>query len=238
MASEGKRSLDKTKMNKTMNDIVKNELGGKSGISVPTTPVMDVPLTKLLDFNGREISKDPVDLKSIPAVKSVLDYNKSVLEIEKEYSSDTIEILDGTILVRLFKKIPIRNGLHIGFNSLVLGAKQLKMSSVEDPLHFNNIGVIVNMDASYEARNEQYPGSWKLKVGDIVQVKEVEALTFIEQQGGSLAPPYLKNMFFKYDDKRRINESGYIGITSREIKCKLPNFDLEDYQEREFKTNN
>lgn len=227
----GKRGIDKTNMKKGMNDLLEMEPKMKVSSLGKTATLTSNGIVKpdntLVDISGNElIPKDPLEH---PEVKKVLEYNESILSIEEEYSKSEIDLTDGGILIRLFKRVPIRNGLYMGFNVPIQGAKQMQYAEAKDPFAFDHVGIIVNFDSTYERRNEQTPGSWRYNIGDIVQINPIESMTIIENMGGTYRPAHLRSMFFRYDEERNYNELGYIKIDSRSINCRLPKFNFKNY---------
>ena len=238
----GKTGTNTTKRNKTMNEIISEDgtldLGGASD-ATPVAMKRKAPRAAsketVEDIPGEATAMTIDELKETPNIKRILEYNAAVGKIDKGYSDKALRLMDGTILVRLFKRIPVRNGVEIALTVPKMGKQQLKAESVRDPYHFDNIGVVVNLDPTYEVRNITQPGSWDLKEGDIVQIKEMEAVTIMEYKSGELIrPPHLKSQYFKYDETGAYIDLGYVAISSREIKAKLIDFNIQDYQEKFF----
>jgi len=227
---KNKRNLDKTQQNKTMNDIIStlpdpvNEFANQteSGIILNNND-------SILNINNEKV----YSIKESPEIKSEIEYNRNVLNLEKEYSPEEIDIIDGGILIRLIKKISCKNNFEIVQSVPVIGGKQLKPEMARDPYKFNNIGIIVNYDKTYDKRNEIAPGNWRLNIGDIVQISPFESMTIIRKLEN--VTPYLENSFFKYNEARHFHELGYIKLKSQNIICKLPKFDMEEYIESHFK---
>lgn len=208
---------NKPRKQRTMNEMMDKGSGISSGISDIIT--ID---PKLVDANG--LPMGPSDIKEDPIVKGVLEYNRSIFTIENEYSDNELMFTDGTILVRLFRKIPVSGGLYRDFSVPVSGSKQLKPEFARDPYFFNNIGVIINYDKTYE--ND--PERWRFTTGDLVMVDPRMAMTTVLKLKG--IPPYLESGFMSYNEERSFDKLGYIKITKREIICRLPKFKIEDYE--------
>lgn len=220
-------SKDRTGKRKTMNDIIAGDMKGKPVEKTMTTTETGLiaPGMDLVGADGKPILSDP---REDEYIKKVLAYNESLDDIEKNYSIEEFTPDNGMILVRLYKRIPVRNNLLVGFQVRVTGAKQMKEEYVLDPYHFDIIGKVVNYDPEYKKKDFNF----KYEVGDVVQVTKDSVQTVIEKHNPT---PYVKGAFFTYNEERGLNETGYVQIRLNNIKGKVNNFDLESYTETAFK---
>lgn len=208
---------DKPRKKTTMNEMVRGLPGAGETIITPHTDI--------ITMSGETLVSSVRDDKR---VKDIMEYNKSVEVIEKEYSDEELQLLTGQIIVRLFRKLPVKGNIFMGYHTGLIGSKQLKVEDIKDPWHFANIGVIVNYDKTYERRDP-----WLLNVGDIVQINRLDAVTVIEKQKED--KPYLRRQFKRYDETRNTKELGYVNLTSQDIICKLVKFNIDEYHEEFFK---
>jgi hypothetical protein len=221
------RGIDKTFMNKTMNELIPKQKDSKLYKSDSETGLLRPIQPKLVDANGN------LNIQDDPTVKGSIDFNNQVEIIEHDYSKKAIEFTNGSILVRLFKKVPAYKGFLNTF-TVPLMKQQGKTEIVPDPMHFSSIGVIVNYDPTYENRSVVSGTPCRFAVGDIVQVDIREAMTLIQENGGQRTMPMLKSMYLRYDETRRFEDLGYITITSNSITNKLLKFDLNKFNTSGF----
>lgn len=224
-----KRGIDKTFMNTTMNDLVTKQQDKQSKVymSDPKTGLLRPEQPKLVDASGNFNIQDDL------AVKAAIDFNNKVQNIEPQYSKNSIEFTNGSILIRLFKKVPAYKG-YINTFSVPLIKQQGKTEIVPDPMHFSSIGVIVNYDPTYENRAIVSGTPCRFAEGDIVQVDIRESMTLIQESGGERTMPMLKSMYLRYDETRRFKDLGYITITTGSITNKLLDFDLNKFNTSGF----
>lgn len=215
MGNKEMHTKNKRKKMTTMNEMVQSFPGTGEKIYTPSTD--------LIDLQGKPIK----NIREDEEVMKIIEYNKSVENIESEYSEESMVFLTGQILVRLYRRLPVENGLYAGYTVPVVGDKQLKHETRKDPFHFAHIGRVINYDRTYEKRDP-----WRLTVGDVVQVNPVESMTIIEKL---IDIPYLRRQFKRYDETRTYVNLGYIVVTSQEIQCKLPKFNINEYHEEFFK---
>lgn len=231
---------DKRKKDTQMNDMIPESavtevVKKKGGRKI-------IPLDDTLD-DGEDIIKDPRDDEY---VKDVIAYNQEVkdsvgAESEKSYSQEGFDPGQGGIIIRLFRKIPCRQGTLVGFqvvpNTQMKGNRPVKQEPLLDPYHFENIGVIVNYDSEYDKKNELAAKAGEIpffsyKVGDVVQLNSDVSRTVIDAPG---QPPYIKGVYFAYNEMRNLRDTGYVMIRSNSITGKIKNFDLDAYTEDAFR---
>lgn len=218
MGKKGTVLKSKPKKRVTMNEMVMDMPN-----EAHSTIIM--PNEALIDANtGMRLI---ADIREDERVISIMDYNRSILNLEEEYIQDSLVFTTGQVLIRLFRRLPVERGLYAGYTTPIIGSKQLKYEEATDPYHFSNVGVIVNFDQSYRKRDP-----WLLEPGDVVQVNPIETVTIIEKQ---VNQPHLRRQFGIYKERRKYQDLGYILVTSSEVIAKLPKFDLEEYHEEFFK---
>lgn len=135
-------------------------------------------------------------------------YNKV---IDPKYSEDEITILSGNVLIRLFKEPYFKNE-ELGIVNLstfaVPSPSGHKMLSKQDPLPYENRGMIINFDPELKDRVH-------FKVGDYVQIRETIAQTKV--RGEHMV---IDNMFHLTE---ATEYEGYVLIPARDIVCILKN---------------
>lgn len=147
--------------------------------------------------------------------QAVIDYNKNIYnkEIDPRFSEESIGLLNGMVMVRLLKEPYLKNGLVNVVTFAVPTPSGTKTEQRQDPLPYQNQGIIVNMDPALKDRVSY-------NVGDFVQITEEIVYTRLTEDG-----PKIRYMFMRVDDR---DFEGYVMIPAREIMCILK--DIKDDQ--------
>lgn len=135
-------------------------------------------------------------------------YNKRILdkELDVRYTQDSIELTNGNVLIQLMKEPYMKNGLVNVVTFAVPTPSGTKTEQRQDPLPYQNKGIVVNIDPKLA----EHVG---FKIGDMVQINEEITYTRVTGDG-----PKIKHMFYLSDDT---DFSGHVLIPSREIVCIL-----------------
>lgn len=205
-----KATFDKTIKNKTMDELVFKDIAKESNLNTLENGLIVEKETPIIGVDKKTYLQDKVK-------ENWIQYNRSILELNKRYS-EGIELVNGDILVRLFKKpiytkngvaktpeisIPLRNGAY---------------KEVLDTLAFHFIGIIVNADKVFETK---FPKEM------IVQVAPELTMT---QVYGDNAIQYLKYGFYRdCDEDIPFSHLGYILIKQGHISSIIKDFDIEEF---------
>lgn len=204
-------SLDKTTKNKTMNDLVFNDIAKESHLKTTESGIITEKETPLI---GIDIHSNSASLQKDKWVK----YNKSVLQLDKRYS-EGIELINGDILIRLFKK-PIVD--KYGFSKQHNVQAQLRngaFKTIPDKLAFNFIGIIVNTDKVLE---QKFPKETIVQVSPDVSVTQVFAEEF----------QLLKYGYFRDgDEDENYSNLGYVLLRQNQIISIIKDFNIDSYTE-------
>ena len=137
-------------------------------------------------------------------------YNEALEELDPKYS-EQIEFVGNEVLVRLRKLDYIDESGLVRRSQIELpnksGTGMGKL--IDDPYPYGMIGVVVN--TGHLVNN--------FTTGDIVQVHPLVAQSFFERESQQFI---LKNGFYRWDDTDDF--SGYFLITSRDIYCKIKDY--------------
>lgn len=205
-----KTTFDKTVKNKTMDELVFKDIAKESHLQTTESGLFIEKKNPLVGVEKSTLLEDRTK-------DAWIKYNKEVLTLNKRYS-EGIEITNGDILIRLFKKpiytkfglskpprihVPLRNGAY---------------KEVFDELAFHFIGVVVNTDKLF---TEKFPK------GTIVQVSPEITMTKVFGENNF---QYLQYGFFRdCDEDIPFSELGYILIKQGHILSIIKDFDVEEY---------
>ena len=208
------KTFDKTVKNKTMEELVFKDIAKESTLQTTDSGLFtekDIPLLGIEQLTKAEMNREK-------AIKNWVEYNKSVIELDKRYS-EGIEIINGDILIRLFKKpVTDKYGFHKQ-NLVHYHLRNGQPASTPDKFAFNFIGVIVNSDKLLESK---YPK------GTIIQISpEVSNTTVL---GEKYEFQVLKYGFFRNgDEDENFANLGYVLIKQGHLLSIIKDFDIEEY---------
>lgn len=208
------KTFDKTIKNKTMEELVFKDIAKESILQTTESGLITEKETPILGIE--QMTKAEQNREK--AIKNWVEYNKSVMDLDKRYS-EGIEIINGDILVRLFKKpIVDKYGFHkqnIVHYSLRNGAA----ASTQDKFAFNFMGVIVNTDKLLEVK---YPK------GTVIQISpEVSNTTVFGEKHEFQA---LKYGFYRNGDEDvNFADLGYVLIKQGHLLSIIKDFNIEEY---------
>lgn len=203
-------TLDKTIKKKTMEELVFKEIAKESSQTVTESGIIVEKENPIIGVNKSTVMEDRAKDRWIA-------FNRSVLELNPRYS-EGIELVNGDILVRLFKK-PIYTKLGLQKNpTIYYPLRNGATKEVTDELAFHFIGIVVNTDKLFET---------KFPKGTIVQVSPELAIT---QVYGENIVQYLKYGFYRdCDEDISFSQLGYILIKQGHISSIIKDFDIEEY---------
>lgn len=206
-----KMTFDKTVKNKTMEELVFKDIAKESHLQTTESGLImekEIPLINI-ETTTRKSNEDR-------QVENWINYNKSVIELDKKYS-EGIELLNGDILVRLFKKPIIDKYGFAKQNNCRAELRNGAFKVMPDKLAFNFIGVIVNTDKMLESKFPQ---------GTIVQVSPEMTTTNVFAEEFQV----LRNGYFRDgDEDKNFSELGYILIKQGQVLSKILDFSIEEY---------
>lgn len=208
------KSFDKTVKNKTMEELVFNDIAKESHLQTTNSGIItekETPIIGIEQATRAEKNREK-------AIEKWIEYNKSVIELDKRYS-EGIEIINGDILVRLFKKpIVDKYGFHKQ-NIVHYALRNGAAASVQDKYAFNFMGVIVNIDKVLESK---YPK------GTIIQISpEVSNTTVFGEKHEMQA---LKYGFYRDGDEDvDFANLGYVLIKQGHLLSIIKDFNIEEY---------
>lgn len=202
--------LDKTVKKKTMNDLVFKDIAKESNMTTTESGLIVEKENPIIGVDRSTVLEDR-------AKDRWVEYNKSVTQLNPRYS-EGIELVNGDILVRLFKK-PIYTKLGLQKNPTIhYPLRNGATKEVVDELAFHFIGVIVNTDKLFET---------KFPKGTIVQVTPELSIT---QVYGENIVQYLKYGFYRdCDEDTPFSKLGYILIKQGHVSSIIKDFDIEEY---------
>ena len=206
-----KMTFDKTVKNKTMEDLVFKDIAKESHLKTDENGIIsekEIPLIGL-ETSSRKSAEDR-------NIESWVEYNKSVIDLDKRYS-EGIELLNGDILVRLFKKPIVDKYGFAKQNNCRAELRNGAFKVLPDKLAFNFIGVIVNTDKMLESKFPQ---------GTIVQVSPEMTTTNVFAEEFQV----LRNGYFRDgDEDKNFSQLGYILIKQGQVLSKILDFSIEEY---------
>lgn len=205
-----KMTFDKTVKNKTMEELVFKDIAKESHLQTTESGLItekEVPLI------GMETTRKSNEDRQ---VENWTNYNKSVIKLDERYSKG-IELLNGDILVRLFKKPIVDKYGFAKQNNCRAELRNGAFKVMPDKLAFNFIGVIVNTDKMLESKFPQ---------GTIVQVSPEMTTTSVFAEEFQV----LRNGYFRDgDEDKNFSELGYILIKQGQVLSKILDFSIEEY---------
>ena len=203
--------FDKTIKNKTMEDLVFKDIAKESHLKTTESGIIIEKETPII---GIDVHSNVASMQKDIWVK----YNKSVVELDKRYS-EGIELVNGDILVRLFKK-PIID--KYGFTKQHNVQAQLRngaYKTVPDKLAFNFIGIVVNTDKILE---QKFPKKTIVQISPDASMTQVFAEEF----------QILKYGYFRDgDEDKNYSELGYVLLRQNQILSIVKDFDIDSYTE-------
>lgn len=204
-------SLDKTIKNKTMEDLVFKDIAKESHLQTTENGIFT---EKEIPIIGVENYTSSVSIQK----EKWIEYNKSVLELNKRYS-EGIELINGDMIIRLFKKPFIdKNGI-IRQHNIQAQLRNGAFKVVPDKLAFNFIGIIVNVDKNLESK---FPKETIVQVSPDVAITQVYAEEF----------QVLKYGYFRDgDEDENYSNLGYVLLRQNQIISILKDFDINKYTE-------
>jgi hypothetical protein len=201
-------TLDKTIKKKTMNDLVFKDIAAESNLQTTESGIITEKENPILGVNKSTLLEDKQKERWIK-------YNKEVMELNPRYS-EGIELVNGDILVRLFKKPIYTKFLQIT-PSIQVQLRNGAFKEVVDELAFHFIGIIVNTDKLFET---------KFPKGTIVQISPEQSMTKV--YGEKIQ--YLPHGFFRdCDEDVSFSQLGYILIKQGHISSIIKDFSIEEY---------
>lgn len=208
------KTFDKTVKNKTMEELVFKDIAKESTLQTTDSGLITEKETPLLGVE--QMTK--AEMNREKAIKNWVEYNKSVIELDKRYS-EGIELINGDILVRLFKKPMVdKYGFHKQ-NMVHFSLRNGAAASVPDKYAFNFIGVITNTDKLLEGK---YPK------GTIIQISPEVSNTVVFGEKHELQA--LKYGFYRNGDEDvDFGSLGYVLIKQGHLLSIIKDFDIEEY---------
>lgn len=97
--------------------------------------------------------------RDLSILDSVKQYNEEIQVLDPKYS-DNITLYGGRVLIRMFKKLPIQNGVIFSPSFKVPKVRPGDYEDVEDKYYYDTIGIIVNKDPNIQG----------IEKGQVVQV--------------------------------------------------------------------
>lgn len=209
-----KMTFDKTVKNKTMEELVFKDIAKESTLQTTESGLITEKETPLLGVE--QMTK--AEMNREKAIKNWIEYNKSVVELDKRYS-EGIELINGDILVRLFKKPMVdKYGFHKQ-NMVHFSLRNGAAASVPDKYAFNFIGVIANTDKLLEGK---YPK------GTVIQISPEVSNTVVFGEKHELQA--LKYGFYRNGDEDvDFGSLGYVLIKQGHLLSIIKDFDIEEY---------
>jgi len=215
MQDRGKKiTFDKTIKNKTMEELVFKDIAKESTLQTTESGLITEKETPILGIEQMTKAEKNREL----AIQNWIKYNKSVLELDKRYS-EGIELINGDILVRLFKKPMVdKYGFHKQ-NMVHFALRNGAAASVPDKYAFNFIGVITNTDKLLESK---YPK------GTVIQISPEVSNTIVFGEKHELQA--LKYGFYRNGDEDvDFGSLGYVLIKQGHLLSIIKDFDIEEY---------
>jgi hypothetical protein len=210
-----KMTFDKTVKNKTMEELVFKDIAKESHLTIDNNSgIIMEKETPILGIEQQTKAEKNREL----AIQKWIEYNKSVLELDKRYS-EGIELVNGDILVRLFKKpITDKYGFHKQ-NLVYFPLRNGAGASTQDKFGFNFIGVITNLDKILEVK---YPK------GTVIQISPEVSNTTVFGEKNELQA--LKYGFYRNgDEDENFSDLGYVLIKQGHLLSIIKDFDIEEY---------
>ncbi len=208
------KTFDKTVKNKTMEELVFKDIAKESILQTTESGLITEKETPILGIEQMTKAEKNREF----AIQNWIKYNKSVLELDKRYS-EGIELINGDILVRLFKKPMVdKYGFHK--QSMVhFALRNGAAASVPDKYGFNFVGVIVNTDKMLESK---YPK------GTIIQISPEVSNTTVFGEKHELQA--LKYGYYRIGDEDEDFASlGYVLIKQGHLLSIIKDFNIEEY---------
>lgn len=207
-------TFDKTVKNKTMEELVFKDIAKESHLKVGDNGIItekDTPLIGVEQMTNSEKNRQT-------EIQKWIDYNKSVMNLDPRYS-EGIEIINGDILVRLFKKpIVDKYGFHKQ-NIVHFPLRNGAGASAVDKFAFNFIGVITNSDKMLEVK---YPK------GTVIQLSPEVSNTTVFGEKNELQA--LKYGFYRNGDEDvNFSDLGYVLIKQGHLLSIIKDFNIEEY---------
>lgn len=223
-----KITLDKTIKNKTMNDLVINDIKKESHLRTTESGLITEKELPLIEI---ETSQSRLKNLRDRNIEQWTEYNKNVLQLDPKYSTST-DLVNGDILVRLFrKKLFDKYGFekkHTAFMEGRNGAYKI----LPDKLAFNFIGVIANLDRALEPEDNEsttisHTGR-RFKRGQVIQVRPDLAQTKMVKDNEGFQ--YLPNGYYRdQDEDENFADLGYILIKTSHIWSIINDFSIDEY---------
>jgi len=215
MQDRGKKiTFDKTVKNKTMEELVFKDIAKESTLQTTESGLItekETPILGIEQMTKAEQSRER-------AIKNWIEYNKSVMELDKRYS-EGIELINGDILVRLFKKPMVDKYGFYKQNMVHFALRNGAAASVPDKYAFNFIGVITNTDKLLESK---YPK------GTVIQISPEVSNTVVFGEKHELQA--LKYGFYRNGDEDvNFGSLGYVLIKQGHLLSIIKDFDIEEY---------
>ena len=102
-----KMTFDKTVKNKTMEELVFKDIAKESHLTIDNNSGIimekEIPIIGREQLTYQEQNKHNIISAQEKEIQKWIEYNKSVLKLDTKYS-EGIELINGDILVKLFKK--------------------------------------------------------------------------------------------------------------------------------------
>jgi hypothetical protein len=208
------KTFDKTVKNKTMEELVFKDIAKESILQTTESGLITEKETPILGIEQMTKAEKNREF----AIQNWIKYNKSVLELDKRYS-EGIELINGDILVRLFKKPMVdKYGFHKQ-NMVHFALRNGAAASVPDKYAFNFIGVITNTDKLLESK---YPK------GTVIQISPEVSNTIVFGEKHELQA--LKYGFYRNGDEDvDFGSLGYVLIKQGHLLSIIKDFDIEEY---------
>lgn len=208
------KTFDKTVKNKTMEELVFKDIAKESTLQTTESGLITEKETPILGIEQMTKAEKNREL----AIQNWIKYNKSVLELDKRYS-EGIELINGDILVRLFKKPMVdKYGFHKQ-NMVHFALRNGAAASVPDKYAFNFIGVITNTDKLLESK---YPK------GTVIQISPEVSNTIVFGEKHELQA--LKYGFYRNgDEDTDFSTLGYVLIKQGHLLSIIKDFNIEEY---------
>ena len=179
-----KMTFDKTVKNKTMEELVFTEIAKESHLQTTDSGLITEKETPLIGVGQMTRAEKNRQYE----IEKWITYNKSVLELDKRYS-EGIELVNGDILVKLFKKPIVDKYGFYKQNTVHYALRNGAAASVADKFGFNFIGVIVNSDKLLEGK---YPK------GTVIQLSPEVSNTIVDGEKNEMQA--LKYGFYRNGD--------------------------------------
>ena len=209
-----KITFDKTVKNKTMEELVFKDIAKESHLQTTDSGLITEKETPLIGVEQMTKAEKNRQYE----IEKWITYNKSVIELDKRYS-EGIELINGDILVKLFKKpIVDKYGFHKQ-NIVHYALRNGAAASVADKFGFNFIGVIVNSDKLLEGK---YPK------GTVIQLSPEVSNTIVYGEKHEMQA--LKYGFYRNgDEDTEFASLGYVLIKQGHLLSIIKDFDIEQY---------